>query len=182
MVACRTHRWFEAVNAEHLGNSGSKSLMNDCDLPSIEREEYPQTVGGFCIASVYSSHQEDHFRHFRHNAAISGNSSSILSKYTTARLHREVSVLEIRSCVSIAAKNGAILAGEKEPSHGLRDGLQPAWKIGRNGQLLLRVFLCSFGLSGLLGQPGAVGFARDLENDGTLDQSIQEGHGQRTVG
>jgi len=28
--------------------------------------------------------------------------------------------------LSMAAKNGAILAGEKEPAYGLRDGLQPA--------------------------------------------------------
>jgi len=50
------------------------------------------------------------------------------------------------------------------------------------GSLLLRHFLCGFGLRGLLSQPGAVGFARDLQNDCSLDQSIQEGHGQRTVG
>ena len=28
--------------------------------------------------------------------------------------------------MSMAAKNGAILAGEKEPAYGLRDGLKPA--------------------------------------------------------
>jgi hypothetical protein len=28
--------------------------------------------------------------------------------------------------LSMAAKNGAILAGEKEPAYGLRDGLKPA--------------------------------------------------------
>jgi mRNA-degrading endonuclease RelE of RelBE toxin-antitoxin system len=30
------------------------------------------------------------------------------------------------SKMSMAAKNGAILVGEKEPAYGLRDGLQPA--------------------------------------------------------
>ena len=49
-------------------------------------------------------------------------------------------------------------------------------------QLLLRHFLCSFGLRGLLSQPCAVGFARDLQNDRPLDQPIQECHRQRTVG
>jgi len=48
--------------------------------------------------------------------------------------------------------------------------------------LLLLVFLCSFGFSGLLSQQGAIGFARDLQNNGAFDQAIEEGHGQGTIG
>jgi hypothetical protein len=55
-------------------------------------------------------------------------------------------------------------------------------ELAGNGRLLLRVFLCGFDFSDLLSQPGAIGFARDLQNDGSLDQPIQEGHCQRTVG
>ena len=29
----------------------------------------------------------------------------------------------------------------------------------------------------LLSQPGAIGFARDFQNNGALDQAIEEGHG-----
>jgi len=72
-----------------------------------------------------------------------------------------------------------------EIGHGVgyaSDCSKPEKRPGRPASDLLRIFLCGFGLRGLLSQPGAIRSASDLQNDGSLDQSIQESHSQRTVG
>jgi len=74
--------------------------------------------------------------------------------------------------------------GGMEIGHGVgyaSDCSKPERRPGAD-MVLLRSFLCGFGLRSLLSQPSAIRSASDLQNDGSLDQSIQESHSQRTVG
>jgi hypothetical protein len=79
--------------------------------------------------------------------------------------------------VSVAAKKGTNLAGEKEPVVGLRSGLRRAQKWGSGD-----CFLLSSRIVHPFGQRGAISLAGDLENDRPFDQPIEESHRQRAIG
>jgi hypothetical protein len=94
-----------------------------------------------------------------------------------------IAAVEFPLSVDGAEKPGHF--GGVEIGHGVgyaSDCSKPEKRPGRPASDLLRIFLCGFGLRGLLSQPGAIRSASDLQNDGSLDQSIQESHSQRTVG
>jgi len=79
--------------------------------------------------------------------------------------------------LSVAAKKGTNLAGEKEPVVGLRSGLRRAQKWGSGD-----CFLLSSRIVHPFGQRGAISLAGDLENDRPFDQPIEESHRQRAIG
>jgi len=82
-----------------------------------------------------------------------------------------------QTTLSVAAKKGTNLAGEKEPVVGLRSGLRRAQKWGSGD-----CFLLSSRIVHPFGQRGAISLAGDLENDRPFDQPIEESHRQRAIG
>src|SRR3989304_2279873 len=84
--------------------------------------------------------------------------------------------------VSVAPKKGATWGAEREPRSGLRYGKsEPRIKTSERRKSVLGGIGCGdfsrFGCTS-----GAIGFSFDLDDDGAVDEAVEESHRQWSIG
>jgi hypothetical protein len=92
------------------------------------------------------------------------------------KTHLRGAQIVLRSKTPVAAEKGAILAGRKGPALWLRNDQSRAWRAWAWKSCLSVgvVFQCFRFLS-------AIGFACNFQDDRSFDQTVEEGHRQRTI-